>query len=137
MKRTVLLADDHPATLQSWRSLCEAEFDVIGSVGTGRALVEAQHRLAPDVVVTDIGMPDISGIAAAEMILRRHPAARIVFVTVCAERAMLRRGLAVGAVGYVLKIKAGDDLTPAIRAALRGDVYISSFPPLDEKQSPQ
>jgi DNA-binding NarL/FixJ family response regulator len=125
MKRTVLLADDHPATLQGWRSLLEPEFDVVGSVGTGRALVEAQDRLVPDVVVTDIGMPDINGIAAAEMILRRHPAARIVFVTVSAERAMLRRGLAAGAVGYVLKIKAGEDLAPAVRAALRGDVYIS------------
>jgi DNA-binding NarL/FixJ family response regulator len=134
MKRTVLLADDHPATLLAWRALLEPEFDVIGSVGNGRALVEAHDRLVPDVVVTDIGMPDINGIAAAEMILRRHPAARIVFVTVYAERAMLRRGLAVGAVGYVLKIKAGDDLAPAIRAALRGDLYISSFPPLDQKQ---
>jgi DNA-binding NarL/FixJ family response regulator len=134
MKRTVLLADDHPGTLQAWRSLLEPEFEVIGSVGSGRALVDAHDRLVPDVVVTDIGMPDVNGIAAAQMILRRHPAARIVFVTVYAERAMLKRGLAAGAVGYVLKIQAGDDLVPAIRAALRGDVYISSFPPRDDKQ---
>jgi len=134
MKRTVLLADDHPGTLQAWRSLLEPEFDVIGSVGNGRALVDAHDRFVPDVVVTDIGMPDINGIAAAEMILRRHPAARIVFVTVDAERAMLKRGLAAGAVGYVLKFNAGDDLAPAIRAALRGDLYISSFPPRDDKQ---
>jgi DNA-binding NarL/FixJ family response regulator len=129
--RRVLLADDHLATLQSWRALLEPEFEVVGSVGDGRALVEAYDRLRPDVIVTDIGMPDINGIAAAEQIVREHAGARIIIATVHADRTMLRRGLAAGALGYILKVRVGEDLVPAVRAALRGEIHISPFPPID------
>jgi DNA-binding NarL/FixJ family response regulator len=128
----VLLADDHAETLRSWRALLEPEFEVVGAVSEGQALVEAYERLGPDVIVSDIVMPDIDGIAAAEMILRGHVGARIVFATVVADRALLRKALAVGACGYVLKIKAGEDLLPAVRAALLGDLFLSRFPLLDE-----
>ena len=131
-RRRVLLADDHAATLQLWRTLLEPEFEIVGTVTDGDALVEAAERLAPHVIVTDIAMPRISGIVAARAILRRRPAARIVFATVHADRTMLRCGLAAGAYGYVLKVRAGDDLVPAIRAALRGELHISPFPPLDD-----
>ena len=125
----VLLADEHPATAQLWRQVIEAEFEVVAIVDGGNALVDACERLEPDVIVTDIAMPDMSGIAAAEIILRRNPAARIVFVTVHADRALLRKSLAIGAFGYVLKVRVGEDLLPAIRAALRGDRLVSPFPP--------
>jgi DNA-binding NarL/FixJ family response regulator len=128
----VLLADDHAATMQLWRSLLEPEFEVVGTVSDGVALVEAVERLAPDVVVTDIAMPGMNGIVAAGAILRRHPAARIVFATVHADHRMLRSGLAAGAFGYVLKVRAADDLLPAIRAALRGELLISPFPAVDD-----
>ena len=128
-RKRVLLADDRSATMQLWRSLIEPEFEVIGTVNDGEALVDAAERLAPDVIVTDVVMPRMSGIAAAGVILRRHPAARIVFATVHADRTMLRRGLAVGALGDVLKVRAGDDIVPAIRAALKGELHISPFPP--------
>jgi DNA-binding NarL/FixJ family response regulator len=129
MSRTrVLLADDHAATVQCWRSLLEPEFDVVATVSDGQALVEADERLRPDVIVTDIVMPGMNGIVATEVILRRHPAARVVFATVHADRTMLRRGLAAGAFGYVLKVRVGEDLVPAIRAALRGELLISPFP---------
>jgi DNA-binding NarL/FixJ family response regulator len=127
----VLLADNHAATTARWRDLLESEFEIIATVSDGSALVEANERLHPDVIVTDIVMPGISGIAAAERILRRHPAARIVFATVHADRTMVRRGLAAGAFGYVLKVRVGDDLIPAIRAALRGELLISPLPPLE------
>jgi DNA-binding NarL/FixJ family response regulator len=133
MTRTrVLLADDHASTIARWRDLLEPEFDVIATVGDGAALVDANEQLQPDVIVTDVVMPGISGIVAAEMILRRHPAARIVFATVHADRAMLRRSLAAGAFGYVLKVRVGDDLVPAIRAALKGELMISPFPPVED-----
>ena len=131
-RRRVLLADDHPATMQRWRTLLEPEFEVVGTVTDGEALVNAAERLAPDVIVTDVVMPGMSGIVAAREILRRRPAARIVFATVHADRTMMRSGLAAGAFGYVLKGRAGDDLIPAIRAALRGELHISPFPPLAE-----
>ena len=134
-RKRVLLADDHAATVQLWRALIEPEFEVVGTVSDGEALVDAAEQLAPDVIVTDIVMPRMSGIAAAGAILRRHPAARIVFVTVHADRTMLRRGLAAGALGYVLKVRAGDDIVPAIRAALRGELHISPFPPLADSET--
>jgi len=124
----VLLADDHAATIERWRDLLEPDFDVVGTVTDGQALIEAAERLAPDVIVTDIVMPGVNGITAAERILRRHPAARVVFATVHADQTMLRRGLAAGAFGYVLKVRVGDDLVPAICAALRGELLISPFP---------
>ena len=133
MTRTrVLLADDHSATIDRWRELLEPEFEVIATVHDGAALIDANEQFEPDVIVTDIIMPGISGIVAAEMILRRHPAARIVFATIHADRAMLRRSLAAGAFGYVLKVRVGDDLIPAIRAALKGELMISPFPPVED-----
>ncbi|HET7220966.1 MAG TPA: response regulator transcription factor [Vicinamibacterales bacterium] len=134
VRTRVLLADDHPATLRRWRELLEPEFDVVGTVSTGDALVGEAERLEPDVIVTDVVMPGLSGIAAADAILRRHPAARIVFATVHADRMLLRRGLAVGAFGYVLKVRAGDELVAAIRSALRDELHISRFPHADERQ---
>jgi DNA-binding NarL/FixJ family response regulator len=124
----VLLADDHAATTQLWRELIEPEFHVVGMVDGGAALVDASERLQPDAIVTDVTMPGMSGIAAAEIILRRSPTARIVFATVHADEAMLRKCLAVGGFGYVLKLRVGEDLAPAIRAALRGELLISPFP---------
>lgn len=132
----VLLADDHAATLRRWRDLLEPEFEVVGSVSDGQSLVDEAERLAPDVIVTDVVMPRLSGIAAADVILQRHPAARIVFATIHADRALLRKGLAVGAYGYVLKVQAGDELVAAIRSALRDELHISRFPtigPGDER----
>jgi DNA-binding NarL/FixJ family response regulator len=131
-RRRVLLADDRAATTQLWRSLIEPEFEVVATVDGGGALVDAHERLQPDAIVTDIVMPGIDGIAAAEMILRRNPAARIVFATMHADRALLRKSLAIGAFGYVLKVRVGEDLVPAIRAALRGELHISPFPSGEE-----
>jgi DNA-binding NarL/FixJ family response regulator len=124
----VLLADDHAATLRRWRDLLEPEFEIVGTVSSGEALVDEAERLSPDVIVTDVGMSGMSGLAAADAILRRHPAARIVFATVHADRTLLRRGLAVGAFGYVLKVRAGDELADAIRSALHEELYIGRFP---------
>jgi DNA-binding NarL/FixJ family response regulator len=131
-RRRVLLADDHAQTMQLWRTLLEPEFDIVGTVHDGEALVHAAERLAPDVIVSDIVMPGMSGIAAAEAILRRQPAARIIFATVHADSALLRSSLAAGAYAYVLKVRAADDLVPAIRAALRGELLISPFPRIDD-----
>ena len=121
----VVLADDHPAVVKDLCALLQPEFDVIATVESGAALVTTVDALSPDVIVTDITMPGLDGIAAASEILRRNPAARIVFVTVHDEAEMVKKGLAMGVLGYVLKLTAGDDLGPAIYAALRGEIYIS------------
>jgi DNA-binding NarL/FixJ family response regulator len=134
MKRArVLVADDHAPSVVLWRSLLQREFEVIATVETGDELVAAAAQLSPDVIVSDIVMAGLDGIGAAEQILRNDPAARIVVVTVLADPAMVRRGLRAGALGYVLKMSAGEDLVPAVRAALRGERHVSAMP--DERRA--
>jgi DNA-binding NarL/FixJ family response regulator len=79
----------------------------------------------PHVIVADITMPGLDGIAAAGEILRKQPRARLVFVTVHHDAAMAQKGLAIGALGYVVKLRAGEELVPAIHAAPRGEPYVS------------
>jgi DNA-binding NarL/FixJ family response regulator len=122
MKRArVLLADDHEAVARQLRAVLEPEFEVVATVGDGLALLEAAERLRPDVIVTDVAMPRLDGIAAARELLRRDPGARVVFVTVHGDPALVEQGLAAGALAYVLKHAAGEELLPAVRAALRGE----------------
>ena len=124
VRARVILADDHPEVIEDIRGLVEPEFDVVATVADGNALVAAAERLAPDVIVTDIAMPGLNGIAAAARILGSNPAARIVFVTVHNQPEIVEKGLAIGAMGYVLKLRAGDDLVPAIRAVLQGQRHL-------------
>ena len=121
----VLLAEDHAETAERLRKLLRADFDVIASVEDGDALVDAAERLSPDVIVTDIAMAGVDGIAAAVQIRRHDPNARIVFVTVHSEPMLVEAGLEAGALGYVLKDSAGEELIPAVRAALGGHRYVS------------
>jgi DNA-binding NarL/FixJ family response regulator len=121
----LLLADDHLETASLLRGLLQEEFDVIEQVEDGIALVSAAERLSPDAIVSDISMPGLDGISAATIILRRDPAARIIFVTVNSDPLLVERGLAAGAMGYVLKLAAGDELLPAVHSALRGERHIS------------
>ena len=121
----VLLAEDHAETAERLRKLLRLEVDVIASVEDGRALVDATERLSPDVIVADIDMPGVDGIAATTLIRRHDPDARIVLVTVHSESMLVEAGLAAGALGYVLKDTAGDELIPAIHAALAGSQYLS------------
>jgi len=122
----VLLADDHVETAHQLRELLEAHFDVVGLVEDGRALVSAAAQLSPDVVVTDISLPRLDGIEASVLIRLMDPNARIVLVTVHSESALVTRGLAAGALGYVLKDAAGDELVPAVHAVLDGRRFVSS-----------
>jgi len=125
IRARVILADDHPEVVEDIRALVEPEFDVVATVGDGNALVAAAETIGFDVIVTDIAMPGLNGIAAAAQILRNNPAARIVFVTVHNQPELVEKGLAIGALGYVLKLRAGEDLVPAIHAVLRGQRHLS------------
>jgi DNA-binding NarL/FixJ family response regulator len=121
----VLLAEDHADTAERLRRLLRVEFDVVAWVEDGRALVDATERLSPDVIVADIAMPGVDGIAATALIRRHDADARIVLVTVHSESMLVEAGLAAGALGYVLKDTAGDELVPAVHAALAGRQYVS------------
>jgi DNA-binding NarL/FixJ family response regulator len=116
-----VVADDQPAVLTLLEQLLQDQFSVVASVGDGRALVDAVARLSPDAIVTDISMPSLDGIEAAREILCRDQSARVVFVTVHADPLTMRRGRAVGGLAYVPKVSAGEQLVPAVWAALGGE----------------
>jgi DNA-binding NarL/FixJ family response regulator len=131
----LLLADDHLETAEQLRQLLEPEFEVIAHVTDGRTLVSYAERLSPDAIVSDISMPGLDGIAAAAAILRRNPDARIVLVTVHGDASLVARGLSTGVLGYVLKLTAGEDLVPAIYAALRGERHVSGSLHFEEQKT--
>ena len=125
LRPRVLLADDHIETAEQLRELLEPEFEVVALVEDGRALVGAAAQLSPDAIVADISMPGLDGIEASALIRLRDPDARIVLVTVHSESILVARGLAAGALGYVLKDAAGDELVAAVHAALDGRRFVS------------
>jgi DNA-binding NarL/FixJ family response regulator len=122
----VLLADDHADVAEELKTILEADFDVVGVVGDGSALLTAADTLKPDVIVTDIAMPGMDGLSATAALVHRTPNARIVLVTAQDEGGIQRRGVAAGALGYVVKFRADDDLLPAVHAALKGEHFVGA-----------
>jgi DNA-binding NarL/FixJ family response regulator len=122
----VVLAEDHPAMATELYELLIADYDIVEIAHDGAALIEATQRALPDVIVCDIAMPRVSGLAAATSILATRPDARIVFVTVQDSRAVIRKAIDCGARGYVLKSDAGNELVAAVRTALEGGFYLSA-----------
>ena len=127
---TVLLADDHPRVREHVRFLLEREFEVVGAVTDGSALIAAALELRPDVVVTDLIMEPTNGLEAAAAILARcKPKPAIVMLTAVCDHATARVALAAGILGYVSKMRLAEDLIPAIEAALAGSQFLSELPP--------
>jgi DNA-binding NarL/FixJ family response regulator len=129
MKSKILLADDHPPLLEAASILLKPHFDLVGIVTDGAMLVSEALRLRPDVIVTDINMPVVTGIGAVIQLRKSWPSAKVVFLTVYSEEEFLKACMADGALGYVLKSSMGTHLIPAIEAALEGWTYISPFVP--------
>lgn len=127
MKKTrVLLADDHKIVLEGLRSLLEPEFEIVGAVEDGRALVAEAKRLSPEVVVADISMPGLNGIDALQAMRREGLDLPVIFLTMHTEPAYARRALEAGAAGYVLKHAAPQELLQALQASAQGGIYISA-----------
>jgi DNA-binding NarL/FixJ family response regulator len=125
----VLLADDHPAIREATTALLKPQFDVVGAVTDGATLVSEALRLRPDIIVTDITMPVLSGIDAAHQLRESAFSAKIVFLTVHSEEQFMRACMAEGALGHVLKSHMKAHLIPAIQAAIVGQSYICPFVP--------
>jgi DNA-binding NarL/FixJ family response regulator len=121
----VLLADDHPLTLEGLRAFLDPHLHVEGTFTDGRALVEAALRLHPDLVVLDIAMPLLNGIDAAVQIKKSLPKTKLLFVTMHVSPAYLEAALDAGATGYVLKSAAREELLDAIRSVVNGRIYVS------------
>jgi len=122
---TILLADDHSLILKGIQGVLERHYDVVGSLEDGRALLRAAERLRPDFVILDISMPILNGIDAAYELRKMLPSVRVIFLTMHSTAIYLRKALAAGASGYVLKSAAAEELVAAIEEARRGRTYIS------------
>lgn len=120
-----MLAEDHARVAEELRGLLAAEFDVVATVADGHALLRAVEDYHPDVVVTDIEMPGLDGIAATAALRARRPGARVVIVTVHDDPDLAEQGYAAGALAYVLKRTAARELVLALRAAMRDERYVS------------
>ena len=121
----VLLADDHVLIAQALQHLLQAEFDVVGTVADGRALLQAAQDLLPDVVVVDIGMPLLNGLDAGQQVKALLPAIKVVYLTQNRDPRLAVEAFRRRASGYVLKDSAASELTTAIREALQGRSYVS------------
>jgi DNA-binding NarL/FixJ family response regulator len=119
----VLIADDHGLVRAGLEQLLNsaADIEVVGSAAGGREAVELAARTSVDVVLMDLSMPDLDGIAATHALLRQSPDARIVMLTSFSDRRRILDAIDAGAVGYLLKDSEPDELLRGIRAAARGE----------------
>jgi DNA-binding NarL/FixJ family response regulator len=127
IRARVLLADDHRMLAEGLATLLGSEFDLIGVVEDGRAMVEAAKALKPDVIVADITMPHLNGIEALEEIRKFDANVRVVFLTMHRDVAYARRAIDAGAVGFVLKHSASKELVHAVREAAQGRTYVTAM----------
>jgi DNA-binding NarL/FixJ family response regulator len=121
----ILLADDHKEIRDRAVRLLEPEFEVVGAVADGNALVQASAQLKPDVCIIDISMPYLNGIEAAIKLRESGSKARIVFLTVNEDADFVRAALRTGALGYVVKSRMATDLCSAINGAISGHLFVS------------
>src|SRR5262245_50423885 len=124
-KPRVLVADDHQVMLDTLVRLLSREFDVVATAQDGLAAVTQAEQLEPDLLVLDIAMPGLNGIATAARLKSLGSTARVVFVTNMRGREFVDKSLALGAVGFVAKDRLVADLFPAIRSVLAGEAFIS------------
>jgi len=124
-RKRILLADDHSEMLEEVRSLLDGEYEIVGAVENGEELVQAAATLNPDLIVSDISMPIMTGFEAAARIRALGSAAKIIFLTVQSSSAYLKRARSLGADGYVLKVHTNEQLLLAISRVLDGASYFS------------
>jgi DNA-binding NarL/FixJ family response regulator len=121
----VLLADDHALLLGAFEKLLAGEFDIVGQVGDGRALLTAAEKLQPDVIVLDISMPLLNGLEAGRQIKQKSRGIKLVFLTMNEDADLAAEAFRSGASGYLLKRSAASELTTAIREVMQGRSYIT------------
>jgi DNA-binding NarL/FixJ family response regulator len=121
----VLLADDHRLVSEGLKSLLTEDFDIVGMVEDGRALVASAKELHPDVIVADISMPHLNGIDAIAQLKKSNASVKVILLTMHQDPAYARRALEAGAVGFVVKHSAPAEIVMAIHAALKGQTFIT------------
>jgi len=114
----ILLADDNTSLLTALKRLLDWSYTVVGAARTGREALEAAGFLQPDVIVVDVILPDMDGLDVCRHVTTGLPHAKVIVLTASDDPAVEQRAFQLGAAGFVLKHRAGDDLIPAIERAL-------------------
>jgi DNA-binding NarL/FixJ family response regulator len=125
MKPRVLLADSQAVVGEALASLLKCEFEVAGVVTSGSALVRQALRLAPAIVVADVALPGLIGLAAAERVLQALPGTRFVFLTACEDPRVAARAFRIGAAGYALRSGSARELVRVLKSVLRGERWLA------------
>jgi DNA-binding NarL/FixJ family response regulator len=121
----VLLADDHAIFSDALRLYLENDFEIVGVVSDGRALIDEAIRIKPDVIIADVGMPLLNGLDAARRIKELAPKIKFIFLTMQDDANLAAAALELGPVAFVLKHSAGAELREAINEVTRGHSYLT------------
>jgi DNA-binding NarL/FixJ family response regulator len=121
----VLLADDHTIVVEGLHSLLKDHFELVGTVTDGQQLVDVAKKLRPEVIVTDMSMPVLSGLDALRQLKTAGVGAKVIFLTMHADAKIATEVLRAGASGFLLKQSAGDELITAIEDVLQGRTYLT------------
>ncbi len=120
----VLLADDHPMILAGLSKLLEPEFEIVGTVSDGAALVAAAKRLKPDLVITDVAMPGLDGIEATRRLQAAVRGIKVLVLSIRAEPSCVRAAFEAGAHGYLTKTSAPEEIERAVHSVLADRFYV-------------
>jgi DNA-binding NarL/FixJ family response regulator len=126
MKRTrVILADDHTLMLEALKNMLEPEFEVVGLFADGLELVEGAAALDPNVIVLDVGMPNMNGLLAGRRLKNSVPRVKLIYLTMNHDPDVAAEAFRLGASGFLVKNSAASELVRAIREVVRGGSYVT------------
>jgi DNA-binding NarL/FixJ family response regulator len=125
-KPRILLADDHTMVVEAFTKLLEAQYDIVGTAGDGRALLEKAGQLEPDVILMDLSMPILNGFEAGERLKKLVPRAKIIVLTMTEDADVAADVLHSWASGFLLKKSASAELVKAIQEVLKGKTFVTS-----------
>ncbi|WP_299731207.1 response regulator transcription factor [uncultured Tateyamaria sp.] len=122
----VVIVDDHPMVAQGVQSVLEDHegLEVVGTLGTGRAVIEQLEELNPDVILMDLNMPGMGGLTATELVLEKRPGTRVLILSMHDSPEYISSALSHGAMGYILKDVPTDEIARAIETVMRGERYL-------------
>lgn len=124
-KPRILLADDHVMVVEAFKKLLEPEFEIVGTVSDGRALLSMAPKLKPDIVIIDLGMPLLNGMDAGEQVKKVLPNTKLIVLTMSEDFDLAAHALRNWASAYLLKKSVGSELVKAIREVLKGGSYVT------------
>jgi DNA-binding NarL/FixJ family response regulator len=122
----ILLADDHRMFAELLKSILGERYDIVGLASNGHAMIEAARRLQPDVIVIDVGMPQLNGLDAGQQIKKMMPSVKLIFLTMNVDPYVVHQAFRIGASGFLLKQGSADEIARAIETVLRGGSYTTS-----------